>query len=106
MIPISTASACALSIGNKVLYEIIIIKYNKHKKQYEKDQLTIKLFDKFYRKSLQDNRIGKSEYESLYSFFTEDVDENKGESFLLNKNIKIKVNLFSSNKLKFQPGTL
>ena len=28
-IPISTASACGLSIGNKVLYEIIINKYNK-----------------------------------------------------------------------------
>ena len=54
VIPISTTSACALSIGNKVLYELIINKYNKYKKQYEKDQLTIKSSDKFYRKSLQD----------------------------------------------------
>ena len=32
VIPISTATACGLSIGNKVLYEIIINKYNKYKK--------------------------------------------------------------------------
>ena len=32
VIPISTATACGLSIGNKVLYEIITIKYNKYKK--------------------------------------------------------------------------
>ena len=37
-IPISTATACGLSIGNKVIYEIIINKYNKYKKRYEKDQ--------------------------------------------------------------------
>ena len=29
VIPLSTASACALPIGNKVIYEIIIKKYNK-----------------------------------------------------------------------------
>ena len=34
-IPVSTASAFGLSIGNKVLYEVIINKYNKYKKQYE-----------------------------------------------------------------------
>ena len=31
VIPIPTASACALSIGNKVLFEIIIHKFNKYK---------------------------------------------------------------------------
>ena len=41
-IPMSTASACALSIGNKVIYETIINKYNKYKNQYERDQQTIK----------------------------------------------------------------
>ena len=81
-IPISTASACALSIGNKVIYEIIINKYNKYKKQYEKDQITNKSFDKLYRKSLQDNIIDKSENESLCNIFTRYVDENKNESFL------------------------
>ena len=82
VIPISTASACALSIGNKVVYEIIINKYNKNKKQYEKDQQTIKSFDKLYRKSLQDNIIDKTEYESRCNIFTNYVDENKNESFL------------------------
>ena len=48
VIPISTATACRLSIGNKVLYEIIIKKLNKYKKQYERDQNTIKSFDKLY----------------------------------------------------------
>ena len=57
VIPISTATACGLSIGNKILCEIIINKYNKYKKQYEKDQQTIKSFDKLLRKSLQHNVI-------------------------------------------------
>ena len=82
VIPISTASACALSIGNKVLYEVIINKYNKYKKQYEHDQNTIKSFDKLYRKSLQNNIINKNEYESLCNIFTKYVDENKNESYL------------------------
>ena len=81
-IPISTASACALSIGNKVIYEMIINNYNKYKKQYEKDQQTIKSFDKLYRKSLQDNVIDKTEYESLCNIFTKYTNENKNESFL------------------------
>ena len=69
VIPISTATACGLSIGNKVLYEIIINEYNKYKKLYEKDQQTIKSFDKLYRKSLQDNVIDKTEYDSLCNIF-------------------------------------
>ena len=81
LIPISTASACALSIGNKVIYEIIEDKYNKYKKQYEKVQQTIKSFDKLYRKSLQDSVIDKTEYESLCDFFTRYNDENKNKSF-------------------------
>ena len=52
---ISAGIACTLSLGNKVLHKLIINKYNKYKKQYERDQQTIKSFDKFYRKSLQDN---------------------------------------------------
>ena len=60
IIPISTASACALSTGNKVLYQMIINKYNKYKKLYEKDQQTINSFDKLYGKSLQDNIIDKT----------------------------------------------
>ena len=81
-IPISTATACGLSITNKVLYEIVMQKYNKYKKRYERDQNSIKSFDKLYRKSLQDNVIDKNEYESLCNIFTKYVDENKNESFL------------------------
>ena len=82
VIPISTASTCALSIGNKVLYEVVVNKYNKYKKLYERDQNTIKSFDKLYRKSLQDNVIDKTEYDSLCNIFTKYADENKNESFL------------------------
>ena len=56
-LPISAGIACTLSLGNKVLHKLITNKYNKDKKQYERDQQTIKSFDKLYRKSLQDNVI-------------------------------------------------
>ena len=82
IVPISTAIACGLSLSNKVLHKLIINKYNKYKKQYERDQQTIKSFDKLYRKSLQDNVIDKNEYESLCKIFTKYIDENKNESFL------------------------
>ena len=81
-LPITAGIGCGLSLGNKVLHKIFINKYNKYKKQYERDQNTIKSFDKLYRKSLQDNVIDKNEYESLCNIFTEYVDENKNESFL------------------------
>ena len=99
--PISVGFACTLSLGNKKLPKLIINNYNKDKKYYETDQLTIKSFDKLYRKSLQDNIIEKNEYESLCNIFTKNVDENKNE-FFLNMNIKIKLNIFSNYKLKFQ----
>ena len=57
-------------------------KNNEYKKLYEKDQQTIKYFDKLYRKSLQDNITNKNEYESLCNIFTRYVDETKNESFL------------------------
>ena len=81
-LPISAGIACGLSLGNKVLNKLIINKYNKYKKQYERDQQTIKSFDRLYKKSLQDNVIDKTEYESLCNIFTKYVDENKNESFL------------------------
>ena len=105
ILPISAGIACTLSLGNKVLHKLIINKYNKYKKQYERDQNTIKYFDKLYRKSLQDNIIDKTEYDSLCNIFTKNVDENKNESFFINMNIKIKLNFFSHNKLKIQPRT-
>ena len=82
VVPISTGIACGLSLGNKVLHKLIINKYNKYKKQNERGQDTFKSFDKLYRKSLQDNIIDKTEYESLCNIFTRYVDEDKNESFL------------------------
>ena len=82
ILPLSADIACGLSLGNKVLHKLIINKYNKNKKQYERDQQTIKSFDKLYRNSLQDNIIDKIEYECLCNIFTKYVDENKNESFL------------------------
>ena len=82
VLPISAGIACGLSLGNKILHKLIISKYNKYKKQYERDQNTIKSFDKLYRKSLQDNVIDKTEYESLCNIFTKYLDENKNKSFL------------------------
>ena len=82
ILPISAGIACALSLGNKILHKIIISKYNKYKKQYERDQNTIKSFDKLYRRSLQDNNIDKTEYDGLSNIFTKYIDENRNESFL------------------------
>ena len=82
ILPISAGIACTLSLGSKVLHKLIINNYNKYKKLYERDQQTIKSFDKLYRKSLQDNVIDKTEYESLCNTFTKYIDENKNESFL------------------------
>ena len=82
VLPISAGIACGISLGNKKLHKLIKNKYNKYRKQYERDQNTIKSFDKLYRKSLQDNVIDKSEYQSLCNVFTNYVDENKNESSL------------------------
>ena len=82
VLPISAGIACTLSLGNKILHKLIINKYDKYKKQYERDQNTIKSFDELYRKSLQDNVIDKNEYDSLCNIFTRYVDGNKNESFL------------------------
>ena len=82
ILPISAGIACVLSLGNKILHKLIINKYNKYKKQSERDQQTIKSFDKLYRKSLQDNIIDKTVYDSLCKIFTKYIDENKNESFL------------------------
>ena len=82
ILPISAAMACTLSLGNKVLHKLIINKYNNYKNQSDRDQNTIKSFDKLYKKSLQNNVIDKIEYESLCYSFTKYVDENENESFL------------------------
>ena len=92
-LPISAGIACTLSKGNKVLHKLSINKYNKYKKQYERDQQTIKSFDKLYRKSLQDNVIDKTEYESFCNIFTKYVDENKMNLFYKHE-YKNKIQLF------------
>ena len=69
VLPISAGIACTLSLGNKVLHKLILNKYNKYKKQYDRDQETIKSFDILYRKSLQDNVFDKTEYDSLCKIF-------------------------------------
>ena len=46
VVPISAGVACALSLGEIVIHKIILKKYNKYKKQYEKEQQTIKSLDK------------------------------------------------------------
>ena len=106
ILPTSAGIACGLSLSNKVLHKLIIKKHNKFKKQYERDQQTIKSFDKLYRKSLQDYVIDKNEYDSLCNIFTNYIDENNNEFFFINTNIKIKLNFFSHNKIKFQPRNL
>ena len=82
ILPISAGIACTLSLGNKILHKLIINRYNKYKKQYDRDQQTIKSFDKLYKKSLQDNIIDKTEYDTLCNIFTKYVDGNKNESSL------------------------
>ena len=92
ILPISAGIACTLSLGNKVLLKLIINKYNKYKKIYERDRNTIKSFDKFYRKSLQDNIIDKS----LYIIDNMEIYV----IFLLNTLMKIKMNLFYKHEHK------
>ena len=82
VLPISAGIVCGISLGKKILHKLIISKYNKYKKQFERDQNTIKSFDKLYRKSLQDNIIDKTEYDSVCNIFTKYIDQNKNESFL------------------------
>ena len=50
VIPISTATACGLSFADKVVFEMVMQKYNEYKNQSEKDQQITESFDKLYRK--------------------------------------------------------
>ena len=59
----SAGIACGLSLGTKILYEIVMKKYSEYKKQYEKDQQTIECFDNIYKKNLQDNIIDRNDYD-------------------------------------------
>ena len=81
-----------LSLSNKVLLKKIINQNNKYKKHYEKDQQTVTIFDKFYRKSLQDNVIDKIEFESLCNVCAQYLDETE-------KNLSYKCEY--KNKIQF-----
>ena len=81
ILPILAGIASTLSLGNKILHKLIINKNKKYKKQQEKDQKTIKPFDKLYRKSLQDNVTYTNENESLCNVFTKKLEETKNETF-------------------------
>ena len=103
-IPISTAAACGLLNSKKIIYENVMQKHNKYKKQYEKDQQTMKSFDKLNRKSSQDNIIDKNEIESLCNFLLSTWTKQK-MIFFENMNIKLKLFFFSNNDLKFNQET-
>ena len=77
VVPVSGGFACSLSLDNKIFHKLIINKYNKNKKQYEKDQQTIKSFDKIYKKSLQDTLIDENEHKSLCNILTKLFGWNK-----------------------------
>ena len=47
ILPISAGIACGLSLGSKILHKLIINKYNKYKKLYERDQNTIKFLKNY-----------------------------------------------------------
>ena len=102
VIPIATGIACGLTISNKVIYETIRQKYNKYKKQYQKDQQTIISFDKLNRRSLQDNLIDNNEYDSLWKIFTRCLDGTENESFFIKVHEKLNFLIIQ----KIQPRTV
>ena len=81
VLPIFAATACGLSIGNKVILEIVMQKFVKFKEQYQKDQQTLKSFNKLTREKLQDDFFDKYEYEFLPYIFTKFLDEMKNEVY-------------------------
>ena len=54
LIVITISTGIAITISNKVLIETAMQKYNKYKKQYQKNQQTFICFDKLFRNFLQD----------------------------------------------------
>ena len=97
---ISAGTACTLSSGNKILHRLIMRKYKKLKKNYEKDQNTTIIFDKLYRKSLQDNVIEKNEYKSLCNILTKCFDETKTNVFHKHEH-KYQINFFATINSNF-----
>ena len=77
----SNSIACGLSIGNEVMYEIVMQKYNNYKKQYQKDQNPIDSFDKLYKNVYKMVYLTKMNM-NLDTFFNYVFVEVKNESFL------------------------
>ena len=67
-------------------------KYNKYKKLYERDQVTVESVDNLYRKTLQDNVFDENEYESL-CFFLLNIWMNQKMNFFYKHEHKDKINL-------------
>ena len=80
-IPITTATTCGLSIGNKVIYEIVMQKYNKYKKQIDNDQQTFKYFNKLYKKVYKIMYLIKVNM-NKYVTFSINILMKKNESFI------------------------
>ena len=80
-IPFSVEAACGLSIGNKVIYEVVMQKFDLYKKQYKKVRQTFKSFDNFYKKSLEDNLSDICEKESLCNFSLSTLMKQKMKVF-------------------------
>ena len=104
IIPISAGIACTLSLGNKVFHKLIISKYNKYKKQYEKDQQTVKSFDKLYRKSLQDNVIDHTNM-NFYVIFLLYIWMELKTNLFYKLEYKKNLSIFSHTKLQFEQRT-
>ena len=64
LVPIYAGIACAASLSNKILHEIILAIINENKTQYEKDQQIVISIDELYSKSLQILLIDKNERKS------------------------------------------
>ena len=75
VVTIFAGIAKALKLSHKKLHKIFLNRSNRYTKQFEKDQQTVKPFDKFFRKILQLKLNVKKEYENLCKSFTEKVDE-------------------------------
>ena len=91
-IPISAATACGLSITNKVLYEIVMQKYNKYKKYMKKINKQLNLLINYIVKVYRIIWLIKTNMKAYAIFF-------------VNILMKQKMNLFNKheykNKIKF-----
>ena len=81
VIPLSTGILPGITIGNKVIFQILIRKYIRYRNKIEKSQQTIKSFAKLYRRGSRCNSIDKSKYESSCNIFSKYLDETEKECY-------------------------